>query len=71
MSGSLQVAIPDKRILIINPAGEIHNPFNNQMVSSYDGLRELVDQMFPPVVEERDEPPPQEVSRASNTRVFL
>jgi phosphatidate phosphatase PAH1 len=62
MSGSLQVAIPDKRILIINPAGEIHNPFNN---------RELVDQMFPPVVEERDEPPPQEVSRASNTRVFL
>lgn len=54
------VAIPDTRILIINPAGAIHNPLNNSLVSSYDGLRELVDLMFPPVVEERDEPTSEE-----------
>ena len=35
---------------------------NNSLVSSYDGLRELVDLMFPPVVEERDEPTSEEVS---------
>jgi len=41
--------------------GAIHNPLNNSLVSSYDGLRELVDLMFPPVVEERDEPTSEEV----------
>ena len=46
-------------------AGAIHNPLNNSLVSSYDGLRELVDLMFPPVVEERDEPTSEEVSLTS------
>ena len=45
------VEIPDSRIMIINPQGEVHNPLNGQArISSYDGLRELCDLMFPPVV---------------------
>jgi len=42
------------RIMIINPQGEVHNPLNQTRISSYDGLRELVDLMFPPVVENRE-----------------
>eukprot|EP00277_Geminigera_cryophila_P005355 CAMPEP_0179423546 /NCGR_PEP_ID=MMETSP0799-20121207/11075_1 /TAXON_ID=46947 /ORGANISM="Geminigera cryophila, Strain CCMP2564" /LENGTH=385 /DNA_ID=CAMNT_0021197863 /DNA_START=12 /DNA_END=1169 /DNA_ORIENTATION=+ len=48
------VKIPDSRIMIINPQGEVHNPLNQTRISSYDGLRELVDLMFPPVVENRE-----------------
>mmetsp|Transcript_41865 Transcript_41865/g.132003 ORF Transcript_41865/g.132003 Transcript_41865/m.132003 type:complete len:778 (-) Transcript_41865:51-2384(-) len=48
------VKIPDSRIMIINPQGEVHIPINQTRISSYDGLRELCDLMFPPVVEERE-----------------
>lgn len=41
------VNVPDSRILIINPQGEIHNELNQAYTTSYDGLRELVDLMFP------------------------
>jgi phosphatidate phosphatase LPIN len=52
------VDIPDSRIMIINPQGEVHNPLNQQQISSYDGLRDLCDLMFPPVLEEREVQPP-------------
>jgi len=53
------VDIPDSRIMIINPQGEVHNPVNQTRISSYDGLRELCDVMFPPVDENREKPDEQ------------
>lgn len=35
--------------MCMHRAGEIHNALNQSFVTSYDGLRELVDLMFPAV----------------------
>jgi len=38
-----EAALTSRSGLLCVGAGAIHNPLNNSLVSSYDGLRELVD----------------------------
>ncbi|XP_028405864.1 phosphatidate phosphatase LPIN2-like [Dendronephthya gigantea] len=46
------VGIPVQRVFTINHKGEVKNEFTNAFQSSYTEMQDLVDQMFPPYLEE-------------------
>lgn len=48
-----EVGIPDSKIFIVNPYGELYNYEAPQYMKTYTMLTEIVTQMFPPVIDRK------------------